>query len=223
MNKYEELMEKVEVTPEMRERVLDGIGEKMSVDQKKTTNIVDITQTTDSIHRKKTGIYRKLLPLAACFALLLLAGIAVPRLLHPIPDYTGDETQTVTDITEWTSVEELSEKVGFPVEDIQSLKERAEEVTYLAECDIAEIQYRVDGQTISYRKSQPSGEDNSGVYETYESERTETANGQEYTLKGNGDTCSLILWTDEDYSYSIYFEEAVPTEQVEAIAAEAVE
>lgn len=222
MNKYEELMDKVEVTPEMRERVLYGIGENLARNQEKTVDIVDITQATGVNRGKRTGLYRKLLPLAACFALLLLAGIAVPRLLHPIPDYTGDETQVIPDITEWASAEELSEKVGFPVEDISTLKEQSEETIYLAQWDMAEIQYLVDGQTISYRKSQPAGEDNSGVYETYESERTETVNGQEYTLKGNGDTCSLILWEDEDYSYSIYFEEAVSVEQAEAIVIEEV-
>lgn len=223
MNKYEELMDKVEVTPEMRERVLDGIGEKMTVAQEKTANIVDITRIADLNCRKRAGIYRKLLPLAACFALLLLAGIAVPRLRHPMPDYTGDETQVVPDITEWTSAEELSEKVGFPVEDISSLKEEAEETTYLAEWGMAEIRYLVDGQTISYRKSQPAGEDNSGVYKTYEFERTGTVDGHEYTLKGNGDTCSLILWEDEDYSYSIYFEKAVSVEQAEKLEVELAE
>lgn len=220
MNKYEEVMDKVEVTPEMRERVLNGIDEKLSKNQEKAVNIVDITQTSKANRRKRTGIYRKLLPLAACFALLLLAGIAVPRLFYKAPDYTGDETQAVPDITEWGSAEELSEKVGFQVEDIFSLKEKAEDTTYLAEWGMAEIQYHIDGQTISYRKSQPSGEDNSGVYETYEFERIETANGHEYTLEGNGDTCSLILWTEKDYSYSLYFEEAVSTEQAEAILTE---
>ena len=223
MSKYEELMEKVEVTPEMRERVLDGIGEKMVANQKKPANIVDITQNVDSNNRKKTRTYRKFLPLAACFALLLLAGVAIPRLLHKVPDYTGDETQVIPDITEWASAEELSEKVGFLVEDISTWKEQSEETTYLAEWGMAEIQYLVDGQTISYRKSQPAGEDNSGVYETYESERTETVDGYEYTIKGNGDTCSLILWEDEDYSYSIYFEEAVPVEQAEKIVVELAE
>lgn len=223
MHKYEELMEKVEVTPEMRERVLDGINKKLSVNQKKTEKTVDITRNINIRHRKRAEIYRKILPLAACFALLLLAGIAIPRLLHKAPDYTGDETQVAPDITEWTSAEALSEKVGFPVKDIPSLKAQADETTYLAEWGMAEIQYLIDGHTISYRKSQPSGEDNSGVYEAYELERTETINNQEYTLKGTGDTCSLILWTDADYSYSLYFEEAVATERAEAIVTEAVE
>ena len=220
MNKYEEVMDKVEVTPEMRERVLNGIGEKLSRNQEKAVNIVDITQTSKANRRKRAEIHRKLLSLAACFALLLLAGIAVPRLFYKAPDYTGDETQAVPDITEWASAEDLSEKVSFPVEDIFSLKEKAGDTTYLAEWGMAEIRYLVDGQTISYRKSQPAGEDISGVYETYESERTGIVDGHEYSLKGNGDTCSLILWTDDEYSYSIYFEEAVPTEQAEAILTE---
>ena len=220
MNKYEVMVDKVEVTPEMRQRVLNGIGEKLSKNQEKAVNIVDITRTKGANRRKRTGIYRKLLPLAACFALLLLAGVAVPRLFYKAPDCTGDETQAVPDITEWASAEELSEKVGFSVDDIFSLKEKAEDITYLAEWGMAEIQYHIDGQSISYRKSQPVGEDNSGVYETYEFERTETADGHEYTLKGGDDTCSLILWTDKDYSYSLYFEEAVPTEQAEAILTE---
>ena len=56
-----------------------------------------------------------------------------------------------------TSAEALSEKVGFPVKDIPSLKAQADETTYLAEWGMAEIQYLIDGHTISYRKSQPSG------------------------------------------------------------------
>lgn len=212
LNKYEELMEKVEVTPEIRKRIQKEINKSFAEDQERSADIVDIT--------RKTGFHRrKLFPLAACFALLLLAGIALPRLLHPVPDYTGDETQVVPDIAEWSSAEELSEKVGFPVTEIPVLKEQAEEIQYLSLWDTAEIQYTIDGSTVSYRKSQGS-EDNSGVCETYEQERTETVNEQQYTLKGSGTECSLILWTDGNYSYSIYFEEAASKEQAETIIKE---
>lgn len=212
LSKYEELMEKVEVTPEMRERVEKGIEKELAADSIMPTHIVDIT-------RKKGFHSRKRLSLAACFALLLLAGIVLPRLLHPVPDYSGDETQVIPEIAGWSSTEELSEKMGFPVSDIAFLKEQAEETAYLSVWDIAEIQYTTDDHLVTYRKSL-GNEDNSGVYETYEQETTETVNGQQYILKGNGTECSLILWTDEEYSYSIYFEEAVPKEQAETIIKE---
>ena len=71
--KYDEVMEKLEVTPEMRARILQNVE----------------TQMTEP--RKKPNRLRRFAALAACLAVLLVGAVALPKLISsPAPE--GSET-----------------------------------------------------------------------------------------------------------------------------------
>lgn len=65
---YDEIMEHIEVTPEMRQRVMRRIQEE------------DISVSTPKILRFSS--FKKYLSIAACFVILLAGAIALPNLLN---------------------------------------------------------------------------------------------------------------------------------------------
>ena len=64
--KYGELMDKIELTPEMRERVLAGVERKLAGGK-----------------AGRRSLLRRGLPLVACLALVITAVLALPRVTTP--------------------------------------------------------------------------------------------------------------------------------------------
>lgn len=179
---YDELMGKIEVTPEMRRRVLDHIAE-------------EITPASSKVVRFPS--MRKL-AIAACFALLLAGAALLPRLLEPEPPVL-----TTPGIAEAGSLEELSELVGFEVATEFALPFETEKTAYRSYWDeMAEIEYSGAEYSATYRQSQGT-EDNSGDYNVYRDTTEITAGNQRVTLKGNDGTYTLAVWTDGTCSYSL--------------------
>lgn len=75
--------------------------------------------------------------------------------------------------------------------------------------DLFQIFYEnADGKELLLRKGTGS-DDISGDYNKYETVRTDEIAGKEVTLRGNGETVSGAVWTDGDYSYSVYAEDGI--------------
>ena len=116
MGKYDEIMEKIEVTDEMKKRILSQI-ERVDISPRKN-NIVPMR------------LARRILPFAAC-VVIVVAGLAVPQIRQKIPQKPqkpGEEKPAVEGVyapQEVASAEKLTDAVGFPVRDIASLKEKA--------------------------------------------------------------------------------------------------
>ena len=188
---YEALMERVEVTDEMRTRILSRIR----------------TETFESPAHQKTMLlwkYRRFLSAAACFAVLVAGIWSAARISEPAAELPlASGVQVVPDIVEAASAEELSELVGFEVADVQGLPFEPEEVIYTAYWgEMAEIQYRNGGTEAVFRKSAGS-EDISGDFRLYEAVRELTVDGAAVTLKGNGELYTLGVWSSRGFSYSL--------------------
>ena len=195
--KYDEVMDRIEITEGMRRRILQNIRQ---TPQKKAPE-----------KPKKSGIYRVLLPLAAC--LVLLVGVlSVPALRKesreeesPVPSI-----QAVNGIMEAESPEKLSEMVGFKVLGLSELPFEVRSVT-CASCwgNMAQIEYTGDNISCTYRQSRGT-EDNSGDYTAYEITEKRTMGGAEVTLKGHAaDEYLAAVWTDGTFSFSVLFTEPV--------------
>lgn len=186
--RYDELMEHIDVTPEMRRRILSHIKQ------------VDMTKDTAEKMVRFSHI-RKFAALAACLAVVLVGVLTLPSLFY-VPD-NPDVIAPGDGIVQVSSVDELAEQVGFEVAGLDCLPFVADEVTYTAYWqDLAEITYSGDGQTAIYRKGTGS-EDVSGDYGTYEDKTEVMADNVSVTLKGNNGSYSLATWTDGNYGYSI--------------------
>ena len=188
--KYDEVMEHIEVTPEMRQRILKHI-QQVDFTKQKPAKAILFTRWT------------QLITIAACLAIVLTGILTIPQRFSPGADDPYIDLDPATEIVEVNTIEELSDKVGFPVNEMSNLPFEVENTVYLAYWkEVAEITYTGDGQTAVYRKGTGSS-DISGDYNIYNSELQMSINGHEVTLKGNDNIYSLAIWTDGDYSYSL--------------------
>ena len=202
---YDEIMDKIEVTDEMRERILNNI---QTADLPKKSNVIPFSRLS------------RYLSIAACLALLIVGAVAVPKLFHGNDNQPDDElTATIPDIAECSSASELSDMVGFPVTDIPSLPFTATSTTYTSYWkELAQIEYAGSDETLLYRKSMEDG-DNSGDYNEYETVTDATISDISVTLKGNGGLYQLAIWQKDGYSYSISLTSSMTEQELLALVA----
>ena len=198
MTKYDEVMEKLEVTPEMRARILQNVETQMAEPCKKPNRL------------------RRFAALAACLAVLLMGAMALPKFISsPVPEES--ETMVANGMVEVTSKEELSEAVGFPVKSAQSLPFFPQSIYYTSYWgDTAQIDYANGGSTACFRQSLGE-EDNSGDWNEYPAQESLTVNGCAVTLKGERDSYTLGIWSDGTYSYSLSLSAGQPASVWESI------
>ena len=191
---YDELMDKIEVTPEMRQRVLRRV-------------------TSEDIAPAKPKVMsfpklKKYLSAAACLVLVIAGAAVLPRLTQPQPP--GGDVQVVPQIEEAASLDELSTLTGFDVDVGFVLPFEPEETTYCSYWnELAQIQYSGQGQTATYRQSVGAA-DNSGDYTVYGDVVEITASDLSVTLKGDGGVYVLAVWTDGAFSYYLRLSQGVP-------------
>ena len=198
MTKYDEVMEKLEVTPEMRARILQNVETQMAEPCKKPNRL------------------RRFAALAACLAVLLMGAMALPKFISsPVPEES--ETMVANGMVEVTSKEELSEAVGFPVKSAQSLPFFPQSIYYTSYWgEMAQIDYANGGSTACFRQSLGE-EDNSGDWSEYPAQKSLTVNGCAVTLKGEADSYTLAIWQDGTYSYSLSLSAGQPASVWESI------
>lgn len=198
MTKYDEVMEKLEVTPEMRARILQNVETQMAEPCKKPNRL------------------RRFAALAACLAVLLMGAMALPKFISsPVPEES--ETMVANGMVEVTSKEELSEAVGFPVKSAQSLPFFPQSIYYTSYWgEMAQIDYANGGSMACFRQSLGE-EDNSGDWSEYPAQKSLTVNGCAVTLKGEADSYTLAIWQDGTYSYSLSLSAGQPASVWESI------
>lgn len=200
MNKYTELMEKIQVTPEMKQKLIKRI------------------ENEDITYKKKNYficyLRKNLLPMAACFALICTAVLAIWQPFQKEqPENPQGELTATFGVFEAGSASELSEMVGFPVSDIKAFASAADTITWLSYGpDLAEIDYESDDQIICYRKSE-GNEDNSGDYNEYTQTNKIQIESSVINIKGNDGKYNLAIWNDGTYSYSINLSTALDKKQ----------
>ena len=195
MSKYNEVMERVEVTPEMKERIFQAVSHPRAA----------------KAQQKKRRLNRYWVSaiggVAAAAVIMLAVGLFNDRGTSFGPGTSDSQlVQTIYEKEEFASAEELSEAVGFPVRDIESVPFKAEETVYRAVSGkYAYIDMTGEGQDVTFVKSEGT-EDNSGDYNRYETEKTAAVQDLTMTIKGENDVFHLALLTDGQYSYSILSE-----------------
>lgn len=178
--KYEEIMDRVEVTPEMRQRVLSNL---------------------EQARKPKRPALRQLMSLAACLAIVLCCWYAWKPRQQTQVENPG--AQGAAQIENVASLEALSQKTGVPMKELTGLPFDVEATQYVSYWEkLAEIQYFGQTDSLCYRKSHGTG-DNSGDYNVYSQVKTLDVSGCAVTLKGGAEGYSLAAWTDGTYAYSI--------------------
>lgn len=190
---YDEIMGHIEVTPEMRQRVLGHIRD------------TEIHATPSKV--LPFPVLKKYLSAAACLILLIAWAVT---LLHQ----EGTEPPVLEGhgIVEAVSLQELSDIVGFEINEEFSLPFEPDEILYTSYWqDLAEIEYSGEGQSAIYRVSRGT-EDNSGDFTEYDSSTEIIAAGCSVVLRGDDGRYTLAIWTDGEFSYSLSLSQAVTEE-----------
>ena len=190
-NPYRELMEQVTLTPEARQRILANVQQaNLSPQPEKVVPL-----------RPKQQTWRRWDSLAACLVVVVAAVLAVPQ-LRAEPNETTPPQLTGVPFQEVDSLVALSDAVGFPVTEPAALPFDLVNTTYTAYDEgLAEITYTgPDDQTATYRQSLGTA-DNSGDDTLYEDTQVIPENNA--TLKGQDQSYTLALWTDDTYTYSL--------------------
>ncbi len=200
MNKYyNKIMNKLEVTPEMKQRILKNI------------------QTNNRTYRSSKVL--KYLSMVACLTLVVSVGAYVYSKQNSISQVDEDNTQIACGIEEVSNTDELSEKVGFEVQDLKYVPFEPTQVIYSSYWnELSQIVYVGENQEITYRKSK-GNEDISGCYYDYDQIVQETINEIDYTINSYNGAFIVVTWYDsnEDFSYSLYFENGLTLEEVESL------
>lgn len=188
--KYNEIMDKVEVSEEMRNRILVNI--------KKRKKVIRIKKITGYI-----GV-------AACMVLMLTAAVIIPKI-----DKNSENVQVVNGIEECSSAEELSSRLGFEISDIDNIPFVCEKIIYENYWgNMAQITYEGRDNCIIYRKSEGNG-DISGDYNIYSEEKIIDMAGYEVNVKGDNGVYKLAIWETDRYSYSISVENGADAGTIE--------
>lgn len=202
---YREAMEHIEVTPDMRERILKNLAEAEPKPTPRTVRFIP---------------WKQILSVAACAAILLVGVTVLPH-----GDEFGSESPAPSEIVtapaptqEFSSLEELSAAAGFAVKQPQSFPFTVQETTYtLLFGELAQVeQTSVSGETLLYRVSQEEG-DNSGDYTVYSVEQPLNVDETEVLLKGSESGFCLAVWQKDGFSYSLHSSVELTVEQMQAI------
>lgn len=189
---YDRIMDHVELSDDMRQRILSNI------------------QKADLHPQKKRFSYRTYLSLAACLVVLVAGSLALSRFFSP-----ADNTPvllTSPDAVACSSAENLSEVVDFAVSDVPQLPFDVTSRTYTAyESQVAEIVYSGEEQTAVFRKSAGEG-DNSGYYANYAATAQITVDPRVITLKGGEGSYTIAIWSDGEYACSLRLSSGMPEE-----------
>lgn len=197
--KYDELMDRIEVTPEMRQRILKNIETADLTPDKKVLRLHHLKQY---------------LAAAACFALLITGIYTLPQRRPESAAPGSAVTSPVNGIEEATSLEELSQTLCFAVPDLTGLLPFVpEDVIYSAYCgEMAQVEYTCGEQKVLFRMA--AGEqDVSGDYTDYPNTEALTLDDGTATLKGENNVFTLAIWSRGGYSYALSLTNGLDTEQ----------
>ena len=192
---YNEIMQKIEVTDEMRSRILNNISAQPVKQSNKIIRFINP---------------KKIMSVAACVVLLVVCGTLVNNIFH---SGVGNQEDIVSnpfaEAIECKSANELSQRAGFTVKDVEYIPFEIESTSYRwCGDELAEIEYVGSDNTLLYRKSVGT-DDISGDYTDYEQSINENVNGRNVTIKGDKDSCFLAVWQCNGYSFSINVSQGV--------------
>lgn len=199
--KYRELMERVELNPAMRQRIL-----------------ADVLNTDTARKTIRFHTATQVLSLAACAAVLAVGVVALPDhsgLAASSPAASSESEPMLWAGTEsFSSLAALVSATGIDLPELQLPFEVQQTEYTLIFGTLAQVEYiGAAGETLSIRAEQGT-EDVSGDYSTYDSEQIITVGSTTVTLKSMENSVQLAIWQKDGISYAISSEPGLTQEQM---------
>ena len=115
--KYNEAMNKIELSAEARQRLLGNI-QKMDLDAPRRGKVIQFPQ------------WKRWAAMAACAVVVLLAAVALNPRTNIDPNEQQGSVQIANGIVEYATSQELSDSLGFPMPELTELPFSVTETTY---------------------------------------------------------------------------------------------
>ncbi len=232
--KYNEIMERIQVTPEMHERIMSRI------------RAMDIQKEQAPSNKPPLWTrYRKYIVTAASL-MVVLAGVLVAQhgfapgmgptsattqnstpesktapesdMMSPYSSSGAANDRTMRSMTvpssmTYASLAELDDAAGYKVKQIEAVPFQADQTQYSLTDQMAEIRYTGSTNDLTFRM-QPGSGDISGDYTEYSRTQTITNNGTSITVKGNDKGYNLAVWEQDGYTYSILLQQPLSSDKL---------
>ncbi len=227
-NKYQQVMDRIEVDQEMKQRVLANVQKEVGK-KNPEKKIVPIR-----MWRRYAGI--------AAAAVVVLIGAGVYQNMKVVEEagkeevvetandsIPGDDTGVLisSGFIDAATLQEAEELAGFALEAPESVEGFAEKRISVLDLDTKMIQviYYNEGTDadVMIRKENfgPDGAmDITGDYNTYSEETTTEVNGQEITIRSENGAAYNAIWNDGEYNYSISASEGISLEFMKELLAQ---
>lgn len=201
--KYNKIMEKVNVTPEMHDRILNNLRHMNT----------DLTST--KLEKRRFNFKQKSAILAACVVLLFAGGIITYQ--YQSNSNTPNNVVTAPSIVNYASLQELVDGTGIRINEIKHLPFVVKQTFYSAfGNDLAQIQYSGENNGATFRVSGNS-DNNSGIYDEFPDVIQIAIGSNTATVKGNSGKYSLALWSSDGLSYSLSLEKGISKDEILSI------
>ena len=212
MGKYDEIMNRIELTPEAKERILANISAESSQAPEQTVS-----------RTRKAPVWKRVLPAAAVLTVVLFGAFMARHFGgfaeigdDPVPHVDPPSIATA-ETSAFRTKDELETAAGFPVEELRALPFAADTVSYDLTDGIAETAYSGEGKTAVLRKAGEERTLSSAVYPVIR----ETEAGEiRAVIGGENERFVLAVWKHGGYSYCLELSEGVPEETIAGIVAQ---
>ncbi|MGG4396369.1 hypothetical protein ABEX25_18860 [Paenibacillus thiaminolyticus] len=204
-NKYNEIMSRVTVTPDMHERIVRNIrSADLTPQEKRSRRLLNHTKRVTYV--------------AACCLILLTGTLVTTYYYHQddtVPNVQGPGPELASPgINEYSSLQELVAGIGFEVTGIGEIPFEVENTSYLSlGVETAQIRYSGANNSLTFRIS-PGTNDNSGNYEEYGDANIIQIGNEQVTIKGNQGKYELATWNSHGFSYSLSLKKGVSEEEL---------
>lgn len=197
MNRYQEIMEHVEIDEKARASILQNI-EEASGNQPKLPAL--------AIWISRYGA------LAACLAVILLGTLTTGVLKIGKPHAANDEPESAPP-GEIASASDLTEKSGILMKEIVPIASRSEKTDYqVPSANGAEISYELNDQTVTLRKTREDEPEK--LDSNYDFTKEIVIGRLIYTLMGNDGLYRVAQWSDGEFGYRMTFDPGQTEETV---------
>lgn len=232
MGKYNDLMNNIVVTEDMKNRILQNIEDELDGNTDTKSNDKEKVSSTDKKEKISffhTQTYKTWLSVAAAVLIVTASGIAIKTVIgdgyrrHDSAAMSEGAVGNMTpsqeafeapkDAAEDT-VEEAAETDNAPVEKVEAKNsmDSADQTETEKESTVEPHVYKTDSERVDYVALTGDEAEYSVVEETQIGDFT-------VSIRGNGDMFSSAMWYDGSETFAVYYDEPVSKE----VLTEAVE
>lgn len=234
MTKYKDIMDRIELTDEMRERVLKNVKEQVA-SEKTNSSPEPVIQPVSKKNPSRIALIRSLSAAAACLVVaggIFLAwkfignknGQKIPQdsesLLAQGPDSSTNESIPPSEQT-LENMEGINQALGLKLHDLTTLPFTPDASTYALWGDCAEITYTKGMEDMCLLNISSTKETFEAIAENYPaSKEIKLSDGTSVHLYGEADGNGYAIWKCGTWYCSLQFENVVEDSVFERIISE---